>query len=120
MNQNKKHFYCNVELSLDVMGGKWKPLIIYHIGGAKILRFGELKRKIPNVNERVLSRQLKELVDAGLVKRTVYDELPLKVEYALEDLGQALLPILKELGTWGKTYHETYEYGEISFSEEYE
>lgn len=119
-NQSDKIFYCNVELALDVMGGKWKPLIIYHVGGAGVIRFGELKRKIPNINERVLSRQLKELVDADILSKKVYEEIPPKVEYSLKVDGKRLLPILRELGNWGKDYQEVHQYGLIQFEEEYE
>lgn len=118
-NDDKKTFYCNVELSLDIIGGKWKPLIIHHIGGAGIIRYGQLKKKIPNINERVLSRQLRELEEAKLIQRKVYDEVPPRVEYSLIGMGKTLVSILNELGTWGAEYNYTYEHGEVDFKDEY-
>ncbi|KMM37989.1 winged helix-turn-helix transcriptional regulator [Guptibacillus hwajinpoensis] len=116
---NKKTFYCNVELSLDIIGGKWKPLIIHHIGGAGVIRYGQLKRKIPNINERVLSRQLRELEEANLIQRKIYDEVPPRVEYSLIGMGKTLVPILNELGSWGAEYNQTYQHGEVDFENEY-
>ncbi|OOM69345.1 helix-turn-helix domain-containing protein [Clostridium sp. BL-8] len=119
----KKVFYCNVELTIDIIGGKWKPLIIHHIGKSGVIRYGELKRKIPNVNERVLSRQLRELEENELIIRKVYDEVPLKVEYSITEIGKTLAPILNELGEWGKKYNENVKYGKVDFDddcEEYE
>ncbi|KGX92094.1 HxlR family transcriptional regulator [Pontibacillus halophilus JSM 076056 = DSM 19796] len=118
--KNNKLFYCNVELSLDIIGGKWKPLIIHHIGGAGVIRYGELKRKVPNINERVLSRQLRELEDASIICRKVYDEVPPRVEYSLKEMGETLVPILNELGSWGIEYNQKFDYGEIHFEDEYD
>lgn len=116
----KKVYHCNVELTIDIIGGKWKPLIIHHIGNSDIIRYGELKRKIPNINERVLSRQLRELEENGLIIRKIYDEVPLKVEYSVTKIGKALTPILDELGEWGIKYNQTFHYGKIDFQDEYE
>lgn len=115
---DKKVFYCNVELTLDIIGGKWTPLIVYQIGKLGIIRYGELKRRIPNINERVLSRELRKLEENKLVKRKIYNEVPPKVEYSLTEIGQTLTPILYELGKWGKEYNENFNYGEVDFREE--
>lgn len=115
-NSNKK-FFCNVELTIDIIGGKWKPLIMHHIGKAEVIRYGELKRKIPNINERVLSRQLRELEEHKLINRKVYNETPLKVEYSVTETGKTLTPILDKLGEWGMKYNQDYSYGEIDFSD---
>jgi DNA-binding HxlR family transcriptional regulator len=116
----KKVYHCNVELTLDIIGGKWKPLIIHHIGNCEVIRYGELKRKIPNINERVLSRQLRELEGHGLINRKIYDEVPPKVEYSVTQMGKALTPILDELGEWGIKYNQTSHYGKVDFQDEYE
>lgn len=120
MSNSKKMFHCNVELAVDLIKGKWTPLILCHIGNSGILRYGELKRIIPNINERVLSRQLRELEEYHLINRKVYDELPMKVEYSLSETGQALLPILNELGKWGKKYNIDNYYGEVDLKYGYE
>lgn len=113
MREGKKVFHCNVELTIDIIKGKWTPLIINRIGNSGIIRYGELKREIPNVNERVLSRQLRELEERNLVSRKIYDEIPFRVEYSLTEVGKTLLPILDELGEWGKKYNQDINYGDI-------
>ncbi len=114
----EKVFHCNVELTLDIIGGKWKPLIMHHIGNAKTIRYGELKRKIPNINERVLTRQLRELEKDKLIKRKVYDEVPQRVEYSVSKVGESLTPILNALGKWGIKYNGAFDYATIDFHEE--
>ena len=113
MNRSKKVFHCNVELTVDIIKGKWIPLIICRIGDSGVIRYGELKRNIPNINERVLSRQLRELEENKIISRKIYDEVPLKVEYSLTDIGKTLVPILNKLGEWGKKYNKEIKYGEI-------
>lgn len=121
MTENKhKVFFCNTELALDIVGGKWKPLIVYHLNNNAVIRFGEFKRLIPNINERVLSRSLKELESNRIVHREDYHENPPKVEYSLTDEGKELSKIVVELGTWGKAYNEKYAYGDINFDNKYE
>ena len=120
MNKSKKVFHCNVELTIDLIKGKWTPLIICQIGNFDVIRYGELKRRIPNINERVLSRQLRELEENKLISRKIYDELPLKVEYSLTKIGKTLLPILNELGGWGRKYNEEINYGEVDLEYGYE
>lgn len=121
MSESKqKIFYCNTELALDVIGGKWKPLIIYHLGYNHVIRFGEFKRLIPNVNEKVLSRQLKDLERCKIIHRKDYHENPPKVEYSLTEAGKEISPIILQLGEWGKKYNRTYDYGEITFENKYE
>lgn len=121
MNKSKeKVFHCNVELTLDIIAGKWKPLILHHIGNSDPIRYGELKRKIPNINQRVLSRQLRELEKDKLIKRNVYDEVPLRVEYSVTKVGASLTPILNALGNWGIKYNQAFNYGKIYFENQYD
>lgn len=115
----KKVFYCNTELAMDIVGGKWKPLIIYHLSYNEALRFGQFKKLIPNVNERVLSRALRELEEHGIILRTDYNENPPKVDYRLTPSGQALAGIVVQLGEWGKTYNDTNAYAEVIFDNKY-
>jgi DNA-binding HxlR family transcriptional regulator len=91
---------CAVELCLEVIGGKWKGAILSHLlGGTK--RFGELRRLMPAVTQRMLTTQLRELEDDGVIVRTVHPQLPPKVEYALSGFGHALAPIIALMQTWG-------------------
>jgi DNA-binding HxlR family transcriptional regulator len=94
---------CPVEASLELFGGKWKGMILYHLLD-ETLRFNELKRRVGNVTQRMLTKQLRELEGNGLVHRKVYAEVPPKVEYSLTDVGKTLKPILISLKTWGEIY----------------
>lgn len=118
--RKEKVFYCNTELALDVISGKWKPLIIYHLGFNEVIRFGEFKRLIPNINERVLMRQLRELENHDVVHREEFNENPPRVEYSLTEVGDSLSPIIIALGEWGKKYNQHYNYGCIDFDDRYD
>ena len=94
---------CPVEVALDVIGGKWKPLILYQLlEGTK--RFGELQRLIPPVTRHMLTVQLRQLERDGVIHRQVYAEVPPRVEYSLTAFGQDLEPALKLLLNWGEQY----------------
>lgn len=99
-------YYCSVELTLGIVGGKWKPIILYHLGDGAILRFGELKKKMHSITQKMLTRQLRELEADGVVHRKVYPEVPPKVEYSLTELGKTLTPLMKQLCAWGKEYEK--------------
>jgi DNA-binding HxlR family transcriptional regulator len=94
---------CPVEASLDVIGGKWKGVILY-----KLLeqprRFSELKRELPTITQRMLTLQLRELEEDGIVHREIYKEIPPRVEYSLTEFGKTLKPILIAMLTWGDQY----------------
>lgn len=93
---------CPVDFTLKMIGGKWKPLIL-HLLGDGTLRFGQLQRAIPSVTQRVLTLQLRELERDGLISRTVFPEIPPRVEYSLKEPALQLLPILDALGQWMKS-----------------
>jgi DNA-binding HxlR family transcriptional regulator len=94
---------CSVGVTIDVAGGKWKPVIIYHlIKGSR--RFGELKKMIGDVSQRSLTLQLRELESDGIVNRRVYAEVPPRVEYSLTELGESLKPILEAMKKWGDEF----------------
>lgn len=94
-------YTCFFDLTIDVIGGKWKPVILYHLALDGSLRFNALKRNIQGVTDRMLIRQLRELEADGLVSREVAQVVPPKVEYALTDLGASLIPVLEQLRAWG-------------------
>ena len=94
---------CAVEVTLSVMGGTWKPVILFHLLPGK-KRFGELGRSIGGITQRMLTLQLRELEEAGIVERTVYAEVPPRVDYELTELGRSLQPVLIALRNWGVEY----------------
>ena len=94
---------CPVETTLTLIGDKWKVLILRDLmPGTK--RFGELKKSIGAVSQKVLTAQLRAMEESGLVHREVYAEVPLRVEYSLTELGKSLKPILDSLRAWGEAY----------------
>lgn len=101
-----KEYYCSLELTLQVIGGKWKPLILWRLGLDGIHRFSELKRIIPNVTQKMLTQQLRELEADGMVHREVFPQVPPRVEYSLTEQGRTLLPVLEELIRWGRTFEQ--------------
>ena len=90
---------CPVDFTLRMVGGKWKPLILHRLTSGT-LRFGQLQRIMPQVTQRVLTLQLRELERDGLLTRTVFPEVPPRVEYALTPAAEKLMPILAQLGGW--------------------
>jgi DNA-binding HxlR family transcriptional regulator len=102
-SKNGKIFHCPVEAALDVIGGKWKPLILWALGD-NIMRFGELQKELPGVNTKMLTKQLRELEEDGIILRKIYPEVPPRVEYAITDFGKTLIPILEALCNWGAEY----------------
>lgn len=101
-----KKYYCSVELTLHVIGGKWKPIIIYRLDVEGTLRFSDLKRSIPNITQKMLTQQLRELEADGVVHREVYPQVPPKVEYSLTELGQTVVPVISSLCHWGEKYEQ--------------
>ena len=96
---------CPVETTLTLIGDKWKVLILRDLmGGTK--RFGELKKSIGHVTQKVLTAQLRDMEANGLLTRTVYAEVPPRVEYTLTDIGYSLKPILDSMVAWGSSYKE--------------
>lgn len=99
-----KVFNCEKELTLNIIGGKWKMLILWHLGREGTKRFGELKSLMPGITQRMLVNQLRELEEDHIVHREVYPVVPPKVEYSLTELGESLMPILEAMYDWGKQY----------------
>lgn len=91
---------CPVEGVLDLLDGKWKGVILYHLMGGT-LRFNELRRRLRNVTQRMLTKQLRELEADGLITRTVFPVVPPRVDYALSARGESLVPVLMAMKEWG-------------------
>jgi len=91
---------CPLASTLNMIGGKWKPMIL-HMLSAGTMRFGELKKNIPPISQKMLTQQLRELELDGIICRKIYPEVPPKVEYSLTERGASLRPILDDLYNWG-------------------
>ena len=100
-----KDYSCPVEAAIDVIGGKWKPLILWWLH-QRTHRFAELRRKMPRITEKMLTQHLRELEADGIVHRQVYPTVPPKVEYSLTEYGQSLKRALRAICDWGRTHME--------------
>lgn len=100
---DSSHTRCTIETTAGLIGGRWKAVVIFHLLSGT-LRFGELRRLLPNATARMLTLQLRELEADGLVHRKVFAEVPPRVEYTLTNEGKTLGPIVTAMGAWGKAY----------------
>lgn len=100
-----KYEKCPMVLVQDIVSGKWKILILWYLSYSK-LRFSDIQRKLPNVSQKVLSRQLKSMEEDNIIHRKVYPVVPPKVEYSLTDVGKRLIPILEMMHKFGAEYLE--------------
>jgi len=107
---NGQEFHCAMDVTMHYIGGKWKTVVLWYMRKDK-KRFSELKKLIPNITEKMLSLQLKDLERDGIVTRKVYPEVPPRVEYFLTDFGKSLIPMLEEIARWGR--HLTEKKGKI-------
>lgn len=103
MIKREKTLSCPVTAAVETIGGKWKTIILYTLSGGT-RRFGEIAVRIPGVSRKVLTEQLRELEEDGLVVREQFREIPPRVEYTLSELGKSLAPVLSELERWGKEH----------------
>jgi len=99
-------FACPVTFTVDVIGGKWKSLILFHLITQK-RRFNELRRLMPEITQRMLTLQLRELETDRIIHREIYREVPPKVEYSLAPLGETLIPLITAMREWGAAYEDT-------------
>ncbi|UTR10016.1 MULTISPECIES: winged helix-turn-helix transcriptional regulator [Evansella] len=95
-------FHCEKELTLSIISGKWKVVILWHLGVEGPHRFSELQKLFPKISHKTLANQLRELMEDGIIHREVYPEMPPKVVYSMTDLGMTLLPIVEMMYEWGK------------------
>jgi DNA-binding HxlR family transcriptional regulator len=98
------NYKCEIELTLEIISGKWKALILWNLGNYGTIRFNEFKRRIPGITQKMLTQQLRDLENNKLLTRKIYPQVPPMVEYSLTELGENLMPILEEMDKWGKDY----------------
>ncbi len=94
-------YHCAMDVTMKYIGGKWKTVVLWYLRN-ETLRFGEIKKRIPDITEKMLSLQLKALEEDGLIHREVFPEVPLRVEYTLTDFGKTLIPVLESIAAWGR------------------
>ena len=102
-----EEYYCPVKLTTDVIGGKWKPLILFYLESGT-LRFGELRKLIPSMTKKMLTQHLRDLERDEIIRRKVYSVVPPKVEYSLTKHGESLKPILTLMSAWGTRHRKRY------------
>lgn len=103
----KSSYNCGFELTLELVGGKWKGLILWKLQEKGVLRYGELSREVKGITQKMLTQQLKEMEENNLIIRTVYSQIPPKVEYSLSESGKELSDIFIAMKDWGVKYaHE--------------
>lgn len=100
---NGTYFYCPVDLTLQIIGGRWKGIVIWNLR-EKTMRFNELKKTLVTINDKMLSQVLKELEQHGIVNRKVYEVVPPKVEYSLTEEGKEILPIMQLINNYGQKF----------------
>lgn len=102
------NYQCEIELTLEILSGKWKALIIWDLYLHDIIRYNEFRKLIPGITQKMLTQQLKELEKYGIVSRTVHPTVPPTTEYQLTELGNELIPIMSAMDQWGKNYVRLY------------
>lgn len=101
-----QEFHCAMDVTMKYIGGKWKTVVLWYLRKDK-KRFSELRKLIPNITEKMLSLQLKDLENDGIIDRKLYPEVPPRVEYFLTDFGKSLIPMLEEIARWGRALAES-------------
>ena len=109
-----RHIYdcsegCPVESTLQIISGKWKSVIIYHLIIGNSCRFNQLQKLMPNCSRRMLSLQLKELINDNIINKTTFPTIPPKTSYSLTKLGKTLTPLILEMEKWGKQYNKDHK-----------
>ncbi len=103
---NTDYSKCHVDTTLTVIGGKWKPIILWHLNQSSPLRFNELEKRIEGITQKMLTQQLREMEKDKLIARKVYAVVPPKVEYSVTDHGKSLNKVLYELAQWGEKHRK--------------
>lgn len=102
------NYQCEIELTLEILSGKWKALLIWNLHLHEVIRYNEFRRLIPSITQKMLTQQLKELEKYGIISRKVYPSVPPMVEYTLTEIGEELIPIMESMDLWGKEYVKKY------------
>ncbi len=102
------NYQCEIELTLEILSGKWKALLIWNLHLHTVLRYNEFRKLIPSITQKMLTQQLKDLEKYGILSRRVYPSVPPMVEYTLTQTGQELIPIMEAMDQWGKKYVKQY------------
>lgn len=103
------NYQCEIEVTLEVLSGKWKSLILWNLHLHEKIRYNELRRLITGITQKMLTQQLRDLEKYGIVERTIYPTVPPMVEYSLTELGENLIPIMQKMDEWGKEYVKHYQ-----------
>jgi DNA-binding HxlR family transcriptional regulator len=112
MGLSRRTSFCEKEMDFSILGGKWKPMLLWHLGqGTK--RFCQLKKIMSPITQKILTNQLREMEEDLLVHREVYPVFPAKVEYSLTEQGKLLIPILEQMMAWNKNYKEVMKCSEL-------
>ncbi|KAB2887561.1 MAG: helix-turn-helix transcriptional regulator [Desulfobulbaceae bacterium] len=104
----EKEYRCGIDVTLAVVGGRWKASVLWHLAG-RTMRFSELQRQFSDTTRKMLTQQLRELEADGLVHREVYQQVPPRVEYSLTARGRSIQPILELMCDWGRVYARTWQ-----------
>ncbi|GMA08411.1 putative HTH-type transcriptional regulator YdeP [Tetragenococcus halophilus subsp. flandriensis] len=112
-NQASGETCQELQAALDIISGKWKPIILFHLLENEKLRFSELQRAIPEITKKMLTSQLRELEHNGIIHRKVYQQVPPKVEYSMTEYGNSLSPIMISMRSWGMQHLQRMEKMEV-------
>ena len=99
-----KNYTSEIEITVEILSGKWIVLLLTHLGEEKVVRFNEFRKVFPDVSQKMLSQQLKKLEENKIVKKKIFNVIPPKVEYRLTSQGEKLIPLLNAMQVWGKDY----------------
>ena len=103
------NYHCEIELTLELIGGKWKSLILWNLHQHEPIRYSEFKQYMPKITQKMLTQQLKELEKYRLISKEIFPSVPPMVEYSLTPMGEELMPIMDLMDKWGKKYVEFYK-----------
>lgn len=101
---NCENYRSEIEITLELISGKWVVLLIVLLSEEKVVRFNEFRKNFPDITQKMLSQQLRKLEEYKIIEKEIYNEIPPKVEYRLTKQGEELIPILEEMQIWGKSY----------------